>query len=485
MRRDINQIRVEDGEEAARQAIEKARQKLRQQKEQEVEMEESTPEMPDDLKAFLDQMPPPDPDCDDAKPKAAGKKKPPNKPRQGWADNLIVTKATNKPKAVVANALIALRQAPEWHGVLAYDEFALVTKLMRPPPWLKHEDNSWEPKQWTDRDDVLTADWLQHREISVATSIAAEAVETAAKDAAFHPVKDYLIGLEWDGRSRIESFAASYLGADAKPYHTAVSRCLFIAGVARIMRPGCKADYVPIFEGVQDKGKSTAIELLFSPWFSDDLAELGSKDAAMQVRVAWGIEIPELASMNRADIDKVKAFITRKVDRFRPSYARRVIEAPRQSVFIGSTNADVYLKDETGGRRFWPIRCTRKINLDAIARDRDQLWAEAVALYKAGTPWWFTDSETITAAREEQADRYVEDPWQALVAKFVALRDDVTIDDVLLHLGLERSRWTRSDQMRVAGCLKVLGWERYRARDGQRREWRYRLGPNLDAKVPT
>jgi predicted P-loop ATPase len=406
MRRDINQIRVEDGEEAARQAIEKARQKLHQQKEQEVEMEESkpdsrlpesAPEMPDDLKAFLDQIPPPDPDGDDIKPtKAAGKKKP---RRQGWADNLIVTKATNIPKAVVANALIALRQAPEWHGVLAYDEFALVTKLMRPPPWLKHQDKSWEPKQWTDRDDVLTADWLQHQDISVATSIAAEAVETVAKDAAFHPIMDYLTDLEWDGRKRIESFAARYLGAEAKPYHDAVSRCLFIAGVARIMRPGCKADYVPIFEGVQDKGKSTAIELLFSPWFSDDLAELGSKDAAMQVRVAWGIEIPELASMNRADIDKVKAFITRKVDRFRPSYGRRVIEVPRQSIFVGSTNADAYLKDETGGRRFWPIRCTGKINLDAIARDRDQLWAEAVALYKARTPWWFTDSETISAAR--------------------------------------------------------------------------------------
>ena len=144
---------------------------------------------------------------------------------------------------------------------------------------------------------------------------------------------------------------------------------MFIAAVARIMQPGCKNDYMPIFEGAQDKGKSTAIDALFSPWFSDDLAELGTKDAAMQVRVAWGIEVAELAAMTRGEIERVKAFITRKVDRFRPSYGRRVIEVPRQSVFWGSTNADTYLKDETGGRRFWPIRCNG-IDVQAIKQDR-------------------------------------------------------------------------------------------------------------------
>src|ERR1700722_16714651 len=111
----------------------------------------------------------------------------------------------------------------------------------------------------------------------------------------------------------------------------------------------------------------------------------------MQVRVAWGIEIAELASMMRAEIERVKAFITRSVDRFRPSYGRRVIEVPRQSVLIGTTNTDTYLKDETGGRRFWPVRCRDKIDLKKIERDKDQLWAEAVALFDAGTPWWFTD----------------------------------------------------------------------------------------------
>ena len=390
----------------------------------------------------------------------------------GWRGKLLVT-ATKQPKPLLANALIALRNAPEWRCVLAYDEFALVTMALKPPPWLKSADNSWTPQRWTDRDDVLTADWLQHQDISVTVAIATSAVETVAKDATFHPVRDYLAGLQWDRTERIARFATNYLGAEATPYHEAISRCMFIAAVARVMRPGCKADNVPILEGAQDKGKSTAIELLFAPWFSDDLAELGTKDAAMQVRVAWGIEIAELTSMSRPEIERVKAFITRKVDRFRPSYGRCVIEVPRQSVFIGSTNSDSYLKDETGGRRFWPIRCGT-INLETIKRDRDQLWAEAVARFEAGEPWWLTDPTAIGAARDEQADRYVDDPWQDPIAKHLQGQTDVSIGDILASaLLIDKAKWTQGEQNRVARCLKRLGWERYRS-PRPAREWRYR-----------
>jgi predicted P-loop ATPase len=391
----------------------------------------------------------------------------------GWRGSLLVS-PTKQPKPLLANALTALRQAPEWQGVLAYDEFGLVTMLMRPPPWRKHMDNNWTPQLWTDRDDALTADWLQHQDIGVTVAVAANAVETVAKDAAFHPVRDYLTGLQWDGTLRTERFAATYLGAADTPWHAAVSRCLFIAGVARVMRPGCKADYVVILEGAQDKGKSTAIERLFSPWFSDDLAELGTKDAAMQVRVAWGIEIAELAAMSRGEIEKVKAFITRKVDRFRPSYGRRVIEVPRQSVFIGSTNADAYLKDETGGRRFWPIRCGA-INLHAIKRDRDQLWAEAVVRFNNDESWWLIDADEISDARREQADRYQDDPWQEPVAKYVAERSSVSVAEILSSvLLLDKSKWTQADQNRIARCLRTIGWKRYRG-ERPEREWRYRL----------
>jgi predicted P-loop ATPase len=236
---------------------------------------------------------------------------------------------------------------------------------------------------------------------------------------------------------------------------------------------------VPILEGPQGKGKSSALEALFSPWFSDDIAELGSKDAAMQVRSAWCIEIAELASMGRTEIERVKAFITRRADRFRPSYARRVIEAPRQNVLFGTTNTDSYLKDETGGRRFLPIRCDSKIDVDAIKRDKNQLWAEAVSLYEAGTPWWITDAEIISTACEKQAERYIGDPWQRSIEAFVRMHDSVSIDEVLMSLAIEKSRWGQVEQNRVARCLKVIGWEKYRARRHDGREWRYRPGPGL------
>jgi len=390
----------------------------------------------------------------------------------GWRGQLLVN-ATKQPKPLLANALIALRNAPEWRSVLAYDEFALITIALKPPPWLKNADNSWTPQRWTDRDDVLTANWLQRQDICVTITVAASAVETVAKDATFHPVRDYLNALQWDRIERIARFATIYLGAEATPYHEAISRCMFIAPVARIMWRGCKADNVPILEGAQDKGKSTAIELLFEPWFSDDLAELGTKDAAMQVRVAWGIEIAELTSMSRTEIERVKAFITRKVDRFRPSYGRRVIEVPRQSIFIGSTNADTYLKDETGGRRFWPIRCGT-INLETIKRDRDQLWAEAITLFNADTPWWLTDAAAIEAARDEQADRYVDDPWHDPIAKHLRGKANLSIGDILAGaLCIEKAKWTQAEQNRIARCLKTLGWERYRS-PRPAREWRYR-----------
>jgi predicted P-loop ATPase len=135
-----------------------------------------------------------------------------------WRKRLLVT-PTFTPKPIVANALIALRNALEWQGVLAYDEFTLATMIIRPPPWKHGTNGSWEPTRWTDREDVLAAEWLQHMKICVPVHIAAQAVEAVAKDASFHPIKDYLDGLQWDGVGRIEKFAPTYLGAEDTPYH--------------------------------------------------------------------------------------------------------------------------------------------------------------------------------------------------------------------------------------------------------------------------
>ena len=315
--------------------------------------------------------------------------------------------------------------------------------------------------------------WLQKRGIAVTLAVAANAVETAAKEQSFHPIREYLAGLQWDGKKRLTVFTTTYLGSEDTSYHSAVGACFFIAAVARVLCPGCKADHVLILEGEQGTLKSSSVDALFSPWFSDDIAELGTKDSAMQVRCAWGIEIPELASMRRGDTERLKAFVARRTDRFRPSYGRRVIEVDRQSIFIGTTNSDACLSDETGGRRFWPVRCG-KIDLAAIKRDRDQLWAEAVALYRAGEPWWLTDRHDIEAARDHQEDRRIQEVWEPIVADYIAKRTSASVEEVLEHaIFLEKSKWSQASRNSVARCFTALGWKRYRT-SAKPRKWAYR-----------
>ena len=194
----------------------------------------------------------------------------------------------------------------------------------------------------------------------------------------------------------------------------------------------------------------------------------------MQTRGVWIIEIAELDSMSRAEVSKVKGFISRTSDRFRPPYGKRLIESARQCVFAGSVNHSTYLRDETGGRRFWPVTCTR-ILIDDLRRDRDQLWAEAVARYRAGERWWLDTAELVLAAEQEQADRYEGDAWDELMAKWIEGRESVSIDEILtMCLDKAKGTWTQSDKNRVSRSLRALGWERHKTGPRIRREWRYR-----------
>jgi predicted P-loop ATPase len=306
---------------------------------------------------------------------------------EAWRQHLILTK-TDTPKPLLANAITALREAPAWHGVLAYDQFAMETIVDAAPPW-DSKTLGWLSRAWSSHDDLLTAEWLQRAGISVNAATAAQAVEAVARDRSFHPVRDYLSNLQHDGVSRLDTWLSTCLGAEQTTYNATVGRAMLIAAVARIDKPGCKVDTVPIFEGAQGARKSTAVRALFDPWFSDELADLGSKDAAMQTRGVWGIEVSELDAMSRMEVSRIKSFITRTTDRFRPPYGSRIIESPRSCVFWGTTNSDGYLKDETGGRRFWPVKIG-KINIVLLQEIRDQLWAEAVVLYEAGADWWIT-----------------------------------------------------------------------------------------------
>src|SRR6185312_14122467 len=229
------------------------------------------------------------------------------------------------------------------------------------------------------------------------------------------PIRSYLESLRWDGIERLDSWLCTYLGVEDTTYAWAVGARWLISAVARIYRPGVKADCCLILEGPQGTRKSTALKTLAGPYFTDELADLGSKDSALQTRGVWIIELSELDTLSRSEVGRIKAFMSRTTDRFRPPYGKRLIESPRQCVFAGTVNHSTYLRDDTGARRFWPVVCGC-IDIEQLARDRDQLWAEAKARFDQGSVWWLDTAALTAVAAQEQAHRFESDPWQELVA---------------------------------------------------------------------
>ncbi|RZK47825.1 MAG: P-loop ATPase, partial [Pedobacter sp.] len=246
----------------------------------------------------------------------------------------------------------------EGWDVLVYDEFSdryLATAC--PPSHVDYPGETW-PRGWRDIDDAIAMVWLERTwGIEASELRVAKAIQLAFEKRQVHPVRDYLKGVSWDGVPRLERWLTTYLGVEDTPYTQAVGASTLRSAVARVLEPGCKVDTMLVLQGQQGVGKSKAIRALCGErWFTDDLAEFGSKDAAEQLLGAWFVEVAELGAMNRSEVERVKSFISREVDRFRPAYGRQVVARPRQCVFIGTTNADTYLRDETGNRRFWPVQ---------------------------------------------------------------------------------------------------------------------------------
>jgi predicted P-loop ATPase len=391
-------------------------------------------------------------------------------------------------RAVLANAITALREAPEWAGVLGFNEFSLGTELRTLPPWVEKDPGV----KWSDHHDRLTANWLQQAGIMVSVDVAGQAVQAVARDRRFHPVREYLDSLKWDGTKRIHRWLSVYAGAEPTDYTAAVGARWLISAVARVYRPGAKADCALILEGQQGLLKSTLLEVIGRPWFTDEIADLGSKDASLQTRGVWIIELSELDSIDRTAVSRIKSFMSRSTDRFRPPYGKHLIESPRQCVFAGTVNQSTYLRDETGGRRFWPVLC-KQIFLEELCKYRDQLWAEAAVDYRHGSVWWLDSAELNQAAAIEQSDRYEGDPWVEVIqawvqhptqryelghpvsAVFTSDRESVTVADVLAHgIGKRQEQWSQADKKRVARSLVAINWERFQKRSGNRREWRYR-----------
>jgi putative DNA primase/helicase len=310
-----------------------------------------------------------------------------------------------------------------------------------------------------------------------------DAIITVARGNRFHPVREYLNGVKWDGEKRLPKWLKRAFGAtDPEPYLEIIGPRFMVGAVARVMRPGCKMDNVMILEGTQGAGKSTIIRALFGEWFSDTLLPIGDKEAYQLIQGIWGFELGELDSFNKAEITELKRFFSQETDRYRPSYGRYVEDFPRQTVFIGSTNQEVYLRDYTGNRRYWPLYCAA-LDLAWVKANRDQLWAEAVHRYRKGEKYWVSQEtpeewETVCEAQDGRLQR---DPWEDVLFTFLkaTTRPWLTSADILTEgLGFDPAHIQQAHMNRIAPIMKSLGWVSARKRvdagggkETQRRVW--------------
>jgi predicted P-loop ATPase len=375
---------------------------------------------------------------------------------------------------LLANLILILTRHPKWQNVLGFDEFNARVVIRKRPPWGDEAPDA----QWTDHYESLTRVWFQSEQINAALGDVGRAVQAAARDNPFHPVRDYFNALIWDGTPRLEQWLQTYFHVVDSEYVRAIGPRFPISAVARIYQPGCQVDHMPIFEETQGKLKSTALRTLAvrDEWFSDRLSHVGSKDAILEMAGVLIFELAELDALIRASSSTSKMFLTRRQDRFRPPYGKHPISLRRQCVFAGTINppAGGYLKDPTGARRFWPVTCHGMIDRDGLEQARDQLWAEAVHQYKNGAKWWLETPELEALASAEQRARFKVDPWQLRIEKWLGKRKRVRLSEVLSRaLRIASVDQTRPAQMRVANILTHLGFTKCRPRTERGREYWY------------
>ena len=374
------------------------------------------------------------------------------------------------------NAYLFLKNHHRFEGLLCYNEFTDSIMLMRRPPW--EDDIRFSPRPIRDDDFFMLAANLEYCDISVSKDTAADAAIRVAKECSINPPREYLSRLEWDGVGRLDKWLTYYLGADEQPaeYLALVGAKWLIGAVSRVFEPGCKFDSVLILEGSQGLGKSMALRSLATfggqDFFLDSVGDIRSKDTLMTMQGKLIVEIAELASFRKTENEEIKAFISRQIDEYRPPYGRTVTKRPRYFVLGASTNemdGDGYLTDPTGGRRYWPVKC-KSIDVESIARDAPQLWAEAVSRYRKGERTWLAAEEVFYSA-QEQRQRFVEDAWQERIATIVKHEWSVRVDDILGKLELKPKDINNMVKNRVKNSLRQLGWVETR-RAGEGRLWR-------------
>ena len=368
-----------------------------------------------------------------------------------WKAELEYTKS-GKLLCNIANIILILENDPALAGHIVHDLFTGMDSAKDGLPWNKNAN------QWTDTDDANLRVWLEkHYDITGKEKIA-DALTAVLTRHSYHPIRDYLNGLTWDGVPRLDRIIIDYMGAEDSELNRAMSRKHFVAAVARVFNPGRKYDYCLIMSGAEGIGKSTLLRVMGGKWFNDSITTLEGKEGMEQLRRAWVVELGELSSIKRSDVEQVKAHLSKQVDIYRAAYARRVLEHPRQCVFCGTTNEALFLKGDTGNRRFWVIPVVAELRKykdwsEAIRRDRDQLWAEAVHYYKQGEPLYLSEElEAQAKQRQQDFNDDNDDPIVAMLDKYLNTLLPVNWDT--MDIQARRSYLRDPDPLQAEGTVK-------------------------------
>jgi len=379
------------------------------------------------------------------------------------------------PKTTLANVLLILRNALS-EKLILFDTFAVQDSWGIDTPWSKRG------AVVTDKDAIACKVWLKkHYRFEPSVNLINEAFIYIGTRNQFHPVRDWLDTLKWDGEKRVATWLRDYLNSEKQSaeYLEAVGTLMLAGMVGRIYNPGCKFDWVPILEGTQGVGKSSTPRILAGDkWFSDASIPLGDKDAVMNLQGVWVYELGELTAMSKYDTGLMKEFVARTTDKIRPPYGERLAQFPRQCVFVGTTDKEQYLKDDVGHRRYLPIS-VGQVEFSHLEKDREQLFAEVVEIYKAGYSLVEEGKRCELLAAPENLDRVEFDEIQNDIESLLSANESTlfnvnffTVSDVIsaLPLGLKNDRTT---QMRVANCLKKLNFVRVRFMENGSRKWRW------------
>jgi predicted P-loop ATPase len=352
-----------------------------------------------------------------------------------------------------ANALQIVRTAERFAG-LHFDLF-----------WQKvRTESGGSARDWIDDDDTAATEYLQ-REFTprIRVEVVARAVRKVARERQRDALRDYIDGLpEWDGTPRIDHWAVDVLGCADTAYARAAGANMLKAMIARGRDPGAEVHECYVFEGPQGIGKTRSQRALGGPFYVEVTAPIGSPDFYREIRGAWLADLAELSQIKRGSVEIVKQILSRNEDRYVEKYEREPRAYLRRCVFAGSTNEATYLADSTGNRRFIPLRCGT-LRPDLIVANREQYFAEAAARVARGERWWELPNGAAAEADEEREARRMGDPWERIVAEYLADKTSTTAGEILGD-AIKKPKHDQqlADQQRVGRVLSTLGWERGR-----------------------